>query len=78
MEWIINTMELNVNNYKSLTNDELLEVFGGDKQTADTFLSAVGGAASGFTYCASNGVWHPYILAGCAGVGAVGSVVFPH
>ncbi|MCB5098754.1 Blp family class II bacteriocin [Streptococcus mutans] len=54
------------------------EVFGGDKQAADTFLSAVGGAASGFTYCASNGVWHPYILAGCAGVGAVGSVVFPH
>ena len=35
-------MELNVNNYKSLTNDELSEVFGGDKQAADTFLSAVG------------------------------------
>ncbi len=37
MEWIINTMELNVNNYKSLT-DELSEVFGGDKQAADTFF----------------------------------------
>ena len=38
MEWIINTMELNVNNYKSLTDNELSEVFGGDKQVADTFF----------------------------------------
>ncbi|MEY8700042.1 bacteriocin class II family protein [Streptococcus ferus] len=71
-------MELNIKNYKSLTNNELSEVVGGDRQAANTFLSAIGGAASGFTYCASSGVWHPYILAGCAGVGAVGSVVFPH
>lgn len=31
-------MELNVNNYKSLTDNELSEVFGGDKQAADTFF----------------------------------------